>query len=116
MILTNKQMFDSLEVLANAEEKGMLGYAIARNRQKLMGEIREYAQKRDELLKEYGTDVGNGQFQLQPDQAAMFFEALKPYDELGFDVPVMQVTAEVFFSGNLTSSMMFTLDWMVKED
>lgn len=116
MILTNKQIFDSLDVLANAEEKGMLGYAIARNRQKLMGEIREYTQKRDELLKEHGTEVGNGQFQLQPDQAARFFEDLKPYDELEMDVPVMQVTAEVFCSGNLTSSMMFTLDWMVKED
>ena len=116
MILNNKQMFDSLMILSQAEEKGMLGYAIARNRQKLMSEVQEYTKKRDELLKEHGTDVGNGQFQLQPDQAERFFEALKPYDELEVDVQVMQVTPEVFCSGNLTSQMMFTLDWMVKED
>lgn len=116
MILNNKQMFDSLMILSQAEEKGMLGYAIARNRQKLVSEVQEYTKKRDELLKEYGTDVGNGQFQLQPDQAERFFEALKPYDELEVDVQVMQVTPEVFCSGNLTSPMMYTLDWMVKED
>lgn len=116
MIMNNKQMFDSLEVLSMAEEKGMLGYAIARNRQKLLSEIQEYSKKRDELLKEHGTDVGNGKFQLQPDQAERFFEALKPYDELEVDVPIMQVTLEVFCSGNLTSSQMFTLDWMVKDE
>lgn len=116
MILNNKQMFDSLMVLSQAEEKGVLGYAIARNRQKLMAEVQHYSKMRDELLKEHGTDVGNGQFQLQPNQAEKFFEALKPYDELEVDVQVMQVTLEVFCSGNLTSSMMVTLDWMVKEN
>lgn len=116
MILNNKQMLDSLTILSKAEEKGMLGYAIARNRQKLMAEVQEYSKMRDELLKEHGTDVGNGQFQLQPDQAIKFYEALKPYDELEVDVQIMQVTPEVFCSGNLTSSMMFALDWMVKED
>lgn len=115
MILNNVQMLESVVVLSQAEEKGMLGYAIARNRQKLIPEIQEYSKKRDELLKEYGTDIGNGQFQLEPGNAAKFYEALQPYSELTVDVPVMQVSPEVFYSGNLTSQQMFTLDWMVKE-
>lgn len=115
MILTNEKMFNSVAVLAQAEEKGMLGYAIARNRQKLIPEIQEYAKKRDELIAEYGTDLGNGQFQLLPENAAKFYEALRPYSELTVDVPVMQVTPDVFCGGNLTSSQMFTLDWMVKD-
>lgn len=116
MILNNEQMLNSLDVLAKAEEKGMLGYAIARNKQKLLNEVNEYAKKREELLKEFGTDIGNGQYQLDQENAVKFFEALKPYSELTADVPVMQVTPEVFCSGNLTSSMMDTLIWMVKED
>lgn len=116
MILTNRQMFDSLTILSKVEEKGMLGYAIARNRQKLLAELQEYSKMRDDLLKEHGSDVGNGNFELSPEAAAKFFGALKPYDELEVDVPIMQVTPEIFCSGNLTSSMMFTLDWMVKED
>lgn len=115
MILNNAQMLESVVVLSQAEEKGMLGYAIARNRQKLIPEVQEYSKKRDELLKEYGTDIGNGQFQLLPEDAARFNEALQPYSELTVDVPVMQVSVEVFCSGNLTSSQMITLDWMVKE-
>lgn len=115
MILNNKQMLESLTVLSQCEEKGMLGYAIARNRQKLTVEVLDYSRKRDELLREHGKDIGNGQFQLMPENAARFFEALQPYSDLTVDVPVMQVDPEVFYGGNLTSSQMFTLDWMVKE-
>lgn len=115
MILNNAQMLESVTVLSQCEEKGMLGYAIARNRQKLSVEVMDYSRKRDELLREHGTDIGNGQFQLQPENAARFFEALKPYSELTVDVPVMQVDPEVFYGGNLTSSQMFALNWMVKE-
>ena len=115
MILNNKQMLESVVVLSQAEEKGMLGYAIARNRQKLIPEVQEYSKKRDELLKEYGTDIGNGQFQLLPENAARFYAELQPYSELTADVPVMQVPLDVFCSGDLTSSMMETLNWMVKD-
>ena len=114
MILNNAQMYESVVVLSQAEEKGMLGYAIARNRQKLIPEIQEYSKKRDELLKEYGTDIGEGKFQLLPENAAKFYEALRPYSELTVDVPVMQVAPEVFYGGNLTSSQMFALGWMVE--
>lgn len=116
MILTNAEMLESVGVLAKANEKGMLGYAIARNRKKLLDEIKEYSDKRDELLKEFGKDMGNGQFELDPTQATAFFEALGPFSELSFDVPVMQIDPETFYSGNLTSPMMFTLSWMVKHD
>lgn len=115
MILNNKQMLESVKVLSQLEEKGMLGYAIMRNRQKLSVEVMDYSRKRDELLKEYGTDIGNGQYQLQAENAACFFEALQPYSELTVDVPVMQVDPEVFYGGNLTSSQMFALEWMVKD-
>lgn len=114
MILNNAQMLESVFVLSKVEEKGMLGYAIARNRSKLIQEIQEYSRKRDELLKEYGTDIGNGQFKIEAENTAQFYEALRPYSELTVDVPVMQVSPEVFYSGNLTSQQMFTLAWMVK--
>lgn len=115
MILTNEKMFESVHILAQLEEKGMLGYAIARNRQKLTAEVQDYSTKRDELLMEYGTDAGDGKYTLARENAAAFLNALKPYGELTVDVPVMQVTPEVFYGGNLTSAQMFILDWMVKE-
>ena len=115
MILNNAQMLESVTVLSQCEEKGMLGYAIARNRQKITAEVLDYSKKRDELLKEHGNDMGNGQFQLMPENAARFFEALQPYSDLTVDVPVMQVSPEVFYGGNLTSSQMFTLSWMVAD-
>ena len=115
MVLTNAAMFESLLVLNQAEEKGVLGFAIAQNRRKLTEELKEYAAKRDELLKEYGVDAGEGKFRLDSAVIPAFSAALKPYAEMTSDVAVRQVTVEEFCSGSLTSSQMLALDWMVKE-
>ena len=114
MKLTNAQMFDSLQVLAQAEEKGVLGFAIAQNRRKLAEEVKEYAAKRDELLKEYGTEQEAGRFSLTPEAAVAFSAALRPYAEMTTDVAVRQVSEEDFCSGSLTSSQMMVLEWMVE--
>lgn len=115
MKLTNAQMFDSLLVLNQVEEKGVLGFAIAQNRRKLSEELKEYAQKRDELLKEYGTDEGDGRFTITTEKVPAFSAALRPFAEMTADVNVRQVSEEVFCSGSLTSSQMMVLDWMVQE-
>jgi hypothetical protein len=110
-------MFDSVSTLSNArDEKGLLGYAIAVNLRKLTAEVREYAAKRDELLAEHGTDVGNNRYDLKPPQLKAFNEALAPYSDLTCDVQVMQVAPEVFYGGGLTSAQMYALSWMVKEE
>lgn len=116
MKLTNAQMFDSLLVLNQTEEKGLLGFTIAQNRRKLSEEVKEYAAKRDELLKEYGKDEGDGRYSIAPENVPAFSAALRPYAEQIADVAVRQVSLEEFCSGSLTSSQMFVLDWMVKED
>lgn len=116
MILTNSKMFDSLLVLNQMEEKGVLGFAIAQNRRKLSEEVKEYAAKRDELLKEYGTDEGDGRFTILAEKVPAFSAALRPFAEMTADVAVRQVSEADFCGGNLTSSQMLALDWMVKED
>ena len=116
MILSNAQMFDSLLVLNQVEEKGVLGFAIAQNRRKLAEEVKEYAAKRDELLREYGKDEGDGKFSLTAEAIPAFSAALRPYAEMTADVAVRQVSVEDFCSGTLTSSQMYVLDWMVKEE
>lgn len=115
MKLTNAQMYDSLLVLNQAEETGVLGFAIAQNRRKLGEELEEYAQKRDELLREYGTDEGDGRFTITAEKVPAFSAALRPFAEMTADVAVRQVPEEIFCSGKLTSSQMVVLDWMVKE-
>ena len=117
MILTNAQIYDSAPVLAQAkDETGLLGYAVAVNLRRLTAEVGEYSRKRDELLAEYGTDVGGGKFNLTAEGAAAFYEALRPFAELEVEVQVMQVPPEVFYGGSLTSAQMYALSWMVKED
>lgn len=115
MILSNAQMYESALVLSQAEEKGVLGFAIAQNRRKLAEEVKEYAAKRDELLREYGTDEGDGRFTITAEKVPAFSAALRPFAEMTTDVNVRQVTEADFCSGSLTSSQMLVLAWMVKE-
>ena len=115
MTLTNEEMFDPLSVLSQAEETGMLGYAIAVNRRKISSEVTEYANKRDELLRKYGADQRNGQFTMSPNAAAEFFAEFKPYREMTADVSDMQGGAVVFCAGSLNSQHGYALGWMVKE-
>ena len=115
MKMKNEQMLNSIAILSNLEEKGVLGFAIAKNLKKLTEECREYAEKREELLQKFGTDVGNGRYEINPDKVMNFIEALRPYGELEVDVAVMTVSQEAFCGGNLTSQQMFALDWMVEE-
>lgn len=116
MKLTNAQMFESVEALSRAqEEKGLLGYAIAVNLRRLSTELTEYNRTRDALLAEHGTEAGGGRYNLTPDAAAAFYEALRPYEGIETDVAVMQVPPDVFYGGGLTSAQMYALGWMAKE-
>ena len=116
MRLTNAQMFESLAVLSQVEEEGILGFAIAQNRRRIADELKEYLAKRDELLAEHGEDAGAGKYTLTPEAAKAFTEALKPYADMTADVAVRQVSVDDFCGGSLTSSQMYVLDWMVKEE
>lgn len=113
MLLTNGKMLESLGILANIEEPGKLGYACARNRRILLTECKEFMDKRDELLRKYGKDKGNGQYELPAENAAAFVGELKEYSDLEFDVDVMTIPEDVFCGGKLTAKEMFILDWMV---
>lgn len=115
MKFTNAQMHESLQILIQAEEEGFLGYAIAKNRRKLADELPEYLAKRDELLAKYGTPDEPGKYTFTPEAAQQFSAELRPYADMTTDVAVIQVSAEEFCSGSLTSSQMYVLDWMVKE-
>lgn len=117
MIFKNSDAFNSLTSLANADEHGKLGFIIAKNRRKIESELKEYIAKRDELIKKYGIQEGNG-YSLNPIYVNEFLAEMAQYDEIECDIPVMQVDEEIFCSGTLTSKQMYTLDWMIitKED
>lgn len=114
--MTNNEAFESLTALAKVTEKGKLGYAIAKNRRKLKDELKEYNEKRDELLKEYGRPGKKpGIFEFTEENARKFQNAIAEYDSIECEVNIMTVPEDVFISGTLTSQQMYDLDWMVEE-
>lgn len=116
MKLTNSEMWDAVQVLSGTKETGKLGYACARNLRKLLNESREYMEKRDELLKAYGEDQGEGKYTILPEKVAAFTAELNEYGQIEHEVDVMQVSEDVFCSGTLTTKEMFTLGFMCREE
>ena len=110
--LTNGQMLESLSALAEANETGKLGYAIAKNRRKIQGEIKEYLDVREQLLKKHGTLKGGDQYSFTPESAEQFNRELEEYAKIETELELMAVPQEVFVSGGLTSRQMYALDWM----
>ena len=115
MKLTNEQMLESLYILSRAEETGKLGFACARNRRKLTDEVKEYVEKRDEILAKYGDPTGENQFLISAENRDAFEKELGEYSGIECDVAVMTVDADTFCNGHFNSQEMFTLDWMVED-
>ena len=114
MKITYGEAFQSTNIIGSIKETGKLGFALAKNARKLSDELVEYIAKRDELLKQYGSDLGGGRFQFVGDSIGRFNEAIKEYDEMEFEFEPMTISEDVFCSGSLTSDQMYALMWMVE--
>lgn len=115
MRMTNAEGAQCLSIMMNIQEKGKLGFAIAKNMRKLNDELREYFAKRDELIQEYGEKQDGDQYRIPPEAAQKFIDELREYDEIPFDFEPQTIDEEAFASGSLTSDQMYALMWMVNE-
>lgn len=115
MKITNIEAFQSVKILSELKERGRLGYAIARNMRKLEDELTEYSEKRNELIRAYGSPKGDGEYEIPNANMESFFNEMNEYNDIAFEFQPQTVSADVFCSGSLTSDQMYILDWMVEE-
>lgn len=115
MRMTNSEGAKCLSVMMNIHEKGKLGFTIAKNMRRLGDELREYFEKRDELIQKYGKKQEGDQYRIPPESAQKFVDELKEYDEIEFDFEPQMISENDFCAGDLTSDQMYELYWMVTE-
>lgn len=115
MKLTNDIIFSGIQTLSDLHEKGKLGYACARNLRKLYDAGKEFLEKRDELIMQYGQKQENGTYVIPDTNLNAFNTEMREYAEIEHDVDIMQVSEEEFVSGSLDSQAMYKLSWMVNE-
>lgn len=115
MRMTNAEGVECLSILTSIHEKGKLGYAIAKNMRKLNDEMREYFEKRDELIQKYGEKQDGEKYKIPPESVQKFMDELREYDEIEFDFEPHMIGEEEFCRGELTSDQMYGLCWMVAE-
>lgn len=115
MRMTNAEGAQCLSIMMNIQEKGRLGFAIAKNMRKLNEELREYSEKRDELIMKYGEQQDGDQYKIPPEKVNDFMNELREYDDMKFDFEPQTISEDDFCSGSLTSDQMYALYWMVSE-
>lgn len=114
MKMTNSEAYASLGILQKLKERGILGFAIAKNMRKLADELQEYDSKRNECIRKYGTQLEGDRYQFSTGAAEKYYAEMEPYDRIAFEFEPTTISEEVFCSGSLTSDQMYALMWMVE--
>ena len=114
--LTNDIIFDSVNILSGVCETGKLGYACARNLRKLRDAGKEFNDKRDELIMQYGIPQEDGSYTIPAEKIEELNKAIREYADIEHEVDVMRVSEDIFCNGNLDTQTMYALDWMVERD
>lgn len=114
--LKNAELFESIQTIQHTNEKGKLGYALAKNLRLATNAAHEYLVERDNALFEFGEDQGNGQFRIPKENLPAFRDRMAQYDDIETEFEVHTISEELFCSGDLTTRDMFTLAWMVEPE
>lgn len=113
-VYTNGVAFQMLTALdAAANETGMLGFAIAKNRRKIKNELEEYIERRNEIIQAHTSLNESGSPCITEEDAATANAELAPYIAMECIIDVSQIPEDVFYSGGLTAQQMYDLDFMV---
>ena len=98
--------------------KGKLGYAVARNIRVLNTELTEFQNKRNELIKKYGTNDGDNIFIENGSEAFFSFQnEMKEYVNIELDISLMKVGQDVLENSDLSADILLVLSsYMEKGD
>lgn len=116
-----EQMLGALQ--KHLERRDIVGYAAARNTRILRDELKEYLERRDELVRKYGTaDVdangnptGSVSLGFNDENFAKFAEEIEQYATIEHSPKLMQLKYEDAI-GILSGAEILELDWMFKEE
>lgn len=103
------------------DDRGLLGFACARNMRKLFDACLEYLKIRDAALAELGESVTDTDgrvvgYRIGPDSEGWdrFKSRMDPFDGLECDVEIMTVPASEVI-GKVSGRESLTIDWMIEE-
>ena len=102
------------------DDRGLLGFACARNMRKLIDACLEYIKIRDAALREFGEEVVDGGrvvgYRIGPDDDGWesFKSRMEPFASLMCGVEIMTVPASEVI-GKVSGRESLTIDWMIEE-
>ena len=115
---SNAQMSVMLESLERfLGRRDIIGYAAARNTRILTDASLEFIRRKDELIREYGTDDGNGCICInaESDNFPAFEREIAEYAVIEHEVELFKLPFDNAID-KLTGSELLEIDWMFEEE
>ena len=105
------------------ERRDIIGYAAARNTRILCNELKEYTERKDELVRKYGkpdldadgNPTGSISLAFDSPEFAKFAEEIEQYATIEHSPNLMLIDYEKAI-GILSGAEILELDWMFKEE
>lgn len=96
--------------------RGKAGYAAARNTRILCDTLTEFFQFRDDLIRKYGVEDGNGRIVITPENEKfyVFNEKLNKIGEIEHEVNLMSLKYDEVIEV-LSGEEMLNLEWMLED-
>lgn len=121
MRATNAEIAAMVEACErHLDDKGLLGYACARNARLLTLATVEYVQRRESAIREYGEEVLDAEgnvtgytLNIGSEGWGPYREAMSEFDAIEHDVEVFKVDADKLV-GKLSGKEMLSLDFMME--
>ena len=116
MKYTNIQLDTYMNVLSQClDANGVVGFAIAHNFRKIKDQIKEYIDKKNEIIRKYGETRPNGDIAISdPEKLDLANNELEQYAKLEVSCDIMKVEEEAFRDCGLSARHILALDFMTK--
>lgn len=119
MKLKNSEISFYTQNLQNISTKvsGKLAYIIARNLRKLVDEIKEYEQIKNDLIVKHGTvnDDGVSFININTPEYKDFLKEINEYANIEQEVNLLKINPEDLYSSTLTAQEILSIDFMIEE-
>lgn len=124
MMYKNAEMEQMVGALQkHLDRRDIVGYAAARNTRILQDELKEYIERRDELVRKYGEEdkdkdgnpTGSVSLAFESPEFSKFAEELEQFAVIEHSPRLMQLKYEDAI-GILSGAEILELDWMFKEE
>ena len=120
MTLTNQEMDTYAHALRDIFEKvqGKLGYVVSKNYRKLVDELQEYTELKNETITKYGAQNAEGTYEIAINSEAFkdYIKEMNQYNNITCEVNLVTIKPEDVYDSSLNAQEIMGISFMIEDE